>query len=623
MNLAEKLLWTPLANKVASRVQAPIITGIKEEVAKSAANGELRKDTLQGYPYATATGKPMGAQRYQFDYNHQGTQMRRKPNSNISFQILREFSTSYEVARACINARKRQITSLEWEIVPMDDMSSENTMAQNTKKYSSDITLVSQFFNELGGPGVRFRSLLDMIVEDLLVLDAVALLRKQTVGGDLMYLSPLDAATIKLVVDEFGNTPEPPNPAYKQVIRGAVTAEMTTDELIYDMMNPRSSTPYGLAPLESLIIVISSALRGNLFNLNYLTDGNVPEGLMSMPADWSMTQIKEYQEVWDAYIAGDARAGSRLRFTPGGPGVGYTPTKKRDEMAFGEFQQWLMLCTCAMFDVQPQEIGFTLHHSTKANASEQGNIQTRRGILPTTNVIREIFRDIIHKDLGMPHLDYAFRGMEDRDMLMEAEARQVDIFTGFKTIDEARSDEGLDPLGINEPFVVGNPSFLKSAMVSEKEMAENPTGEPTTPAGSTANDDGTADAPDSGSANSQDPAQQSDSTDSSQKATAIDLMNELRKFQMLTIKRLKDGKSPRMFKSDLIEPSVLNDLNSQVLKAKDISEVREIISEYKKEIDLDKQVAMLELKETLAKIAGQSDEDLALKQAITGALNVT
>lgn len=628
MNLADKFIWEPLSKRVASRVRDPIVDGIRAEVAKTTSSDTLRKDAFQGYPYAPATGLPMGAQRYQYDYNHQGTQLRRKPQSNISFQILREFSTSYEVARACINARKRQITSLEWEIVPMDDMHAEDTMATNTKKYSDDITLVSEFFHGMGGPNVRFRNLLDMIIEDLIVLDAVALLRKKTVAGDLMYVTPLDAATIKLVVDEFGNTPEPPEPAYKQIIRGAITAEMTTNELIYDMMNPRSSTPYGLAPLESLIVIVSSALRGNLFNLNYLTDGNIPEGIMSMPADWSPQQIKEFQEVWDAYIAGDARAGSRLRFTPGGPGVGYTPTKKRDEMAFGEFQQWLMLCTCAMFDIQPQEIGFTLHHSTKANASEQGNIQTRRGILPTTNVIREIFRDIIHQDLGFPHLDFAFRGMEDRDVLLEAQATQVEIFTGVKTVDEARADKGLDPLGITEPFVIGNPSFLKSAMESEKQQAENPEGSTPITTTATVNDDGTADAPDNGSSSLMDPAQNGGPANQSgdsmnQKASAIDLMNELRKFQVLTVRRLKDGKTPRAFKSNYIDPEVLHDLNSQILKAKIPSEVRDIVSEYKKGIDLDKQVAMLELKETLAKIAGESKEDLALKQAITGALNAT
>lgn len=620
MNLVDRLIWDPISKKVATRVKDPVVEGIRAAVEQ---NKELKKDAFQGFPYAPATGMPIGVQRYQFDYNHQGTQMRRKPQSNISFQILREFSTSYEVARACINARKRQITGLDWEIVPLDEGKSSFETKQNAVKYADDITLVRNFFLGMGGPNVRFRNLLDMIIEDLLVLDAVALLRHKTKGGDLMYLTPIDAATIKLVVDDFGNTPLPPDPAYKQVIRGAITDELTTDQMIYDMMNPRSSTPYGLAPLESLIIVVSSALRGNLFNLNYLTDGNIPEGIMSMPQDWSPQQIKEFQEVWDAYIAGDARAGSRLRFTPGGPGVGYTATKKRDEMAFGEFQQWLMLCTCAMFDIQPQTIGFTLHHSTKANASEQGDIQTKRGILPLTNFLRETFRDVIQKELGFPHLDFDFRGMEDRDALQEAQAHQVEIFTGLRTIDEIRKDEGWDPIGIDEPFVVGNPSFLKAAMESEEQQSEEPvssnedgTGQDTT---AIATDDGDASKPDdSGGTATTDPAQENvsvrDAGDSmNQKSMAIDLMHELRKFQTYAINRRREGKSLRTFESEIIDKSTLDDLNDQLQKTTTPTEVKTVLNTYRSDIRLRELVAAEELREALNKVTSSVNQPLSLQ----------
>ena len=568
-----------------------------------------------GYPYNPAVGMPAGVQRFQFDYNHQGNQLRRKPMSNISFQILREYSTTYEVARAAINARKRQITNLDWEIVPLDQSGDKAEYKANQKKYANDIALVSEFFDNIGGPSMRFRKFLDTIIEDLLVLDAVALMRNKSKGDDLLGLTPIDAATIKLVVDQFGNTPEAPEIAYRQIIRGACTAELTTDDLIYDFMNPRSSTPYGLAPLETLIIVVSSALRGNLVNLNYLTDGNVPEGFYTMPESWSMQQIKEFQEIWDAYIAGDPRASSRLRFMP--PGT-YTPAKKVEDMRYEKFAEWLMLCTCALFDVQPQEIGFTQHQSTKANAQEQGSIAVKRGVLPMANFLREMFRMIIQQDLGFKNLDFKFIGIEDRDELQEAQARMTRITSGFTTVDEERQQEGLDPLGVDQPFVVQQPTFLVPELQAEMQSAQNPQ-QPGAPTGAEATTDGNADVSDETStgANAGTPAKP-DAVDNSatnnpqtvdagnnmnqKSADPIQLSNELRKFQTYAVMRVREGRQLRPFDSNLIDKDTLMDLNKSIMEAKSEDEVKKAINSYRDDIRLRELVAAHELKEALSKV---------------------
>ena len=45
---------------------------------------------------------------------------------------------------------------------------------------------------------------------------------------------------------------------------------MTNDELIYRIMNPRTYTPHGLSPVESLILTITTALKLATYNLSYL-----------------------------------------------------------------------------------------------------------------------------------------------------------------------------------------------------------------------------------------------------------------------------------------------------------------------------------------------------------------
>ena len=75
-------------------------------------------------------------------------------------------------------------------------------------------------------PDQRVAVWLHAIAEDLLV------------QGDAFYrtlpdseLLPLDAATIRLIVDENWKTPAPPSPAYQQVVDGKVVATFTTAQL--------------------------------------------------------------------------------------------------------------------------------------------------------------------------------------------------------------------------------------------------------------------------------------------------------------------------------------------------------------------------------------------------------
>lgn len=552
-------------------------------------------------PELSAPVPGRGVRRYQFDYSNQDMNMRRKPQSGVSFQMLRQFAQTHEITRMCINARKRQITQLEWDIVPADK--------EDKTDYTEPQALLVEFFKNLGGYKVRFRAMLDQIIEDLMALDAVALYRERNRAGQVLYYTPLDATTIKLRVDEFGNVPEPPEVAYKQIIRGQLVAELTTDDLIYDMMNPRSATPYGLAPLETLIIVVSTALKSNLYNLNYLTDGNIPEGLFTVPEAWSVREIKEYQEVWDAYLAGDPRATSRLRFVPGGTGTSYYATKKPTDMQFKELNEWLLKLTCGMFDVQPQEIGFTEHQSTRANAGEQGHIQTRRGMKPMANFLQELFTDIIQHDLGIPDLKFEFLGLEDHDALQEAQAIQARVFTGLTTIDEERKELGMDPLGIDQPFVIGQATFLPGAL----QMANQPdTVSSENAAGTTGsrNEDGQSEEPDDPTTQDAPTTEQASQTaprgDDQTIANSVDALrfgNELRKLRLFAMNRVKQGKKPRPFSSEVFSPEALADLNARLIKCTTGEQVREIIDEYRADYQVDLVSAALELKQQLTKVA--------------------
>lgn len=363
-----------------------------------------------------------------------------KPLSDLSFSMLRRMVNVYPIARACVNRRIRQITQLGWDISTVDEI-------ENEKGYEKQIQLVKDLLKQPMGHKTRMRELLTLMVDDTLTIDATCFELQKTRGGEYLSLIPVDPTTIVLRVTEQGGTPVPPDFAYEQIIGGQKINSFTTDEMIYEVMNPRSYTPYGLAPMESLILQVESALMGALYNLSYFKESNVPEGFITLPEDVVANRdaVEDWQNWFDVLMAGNPKFQHRLKILPGG-GV-YTPAKKPEDMAFERFEIWLLQQTCAVFDVQPQDIGITLHVN-KASAESQEQVGDERGLYPLANFIKEIFDDLIQVELGFTDLQWTWRNLNPVDRKEEADIAKTEIEMGAVSVDEYRIAQGKDPIGM-------------------------------------------------------------------------------------------------------------------------------------------------------------------------------
>lgn len=559
-----------LKNAYTAAVLRPLANFLKEEAAqnlnKADAGAPILRDRLPfDNPYPTA---------------------RSKPGAGIDFAALRRFSTQYDVARAAINRRKRQLNGLEWSIVNAD----EDDETDNTSK----IRDLKKEFTQIGGYRVRFRELMDTMVDDLLVLDAVALYKRPNLGGGLYQLKPVDAATIVLELDEDGGTPMPPEFAYKQVIRGKVTAEFTADEMYYEMLNPRTYTPYGLSPLETLVLGVSSALKSELFNLHMLTEGNIPEGFFGVPESWTPDQIKEFQALWDAALAGDTRATSKLKFVPSGKGAtGYEPAVKPSDMKYKELQEWLMMKTCMLFEIQPQELGFT-DTVNKSTGEVQQDIGLNSGLIPLARFFEEIFTDVIQQDLGFENLKFKYTGLDYTDEKRDAEVAEIKIRSGQTTVDEIRKGRGEKPLGVDKPFVMGSPTFIDA----ESQQTRSDAAKALISMGANGGSSSEADEnDDEENPDEEDPQAQKSATD-----THIQLVTEMRAFRKYALNRVKAGKSLRKFQSEVLPAHVVNEMNTRLAKAADADQVREIFSEYMADYQVNFLAETVNLKKSLSKL---------------------
>ena len=385
----------------------------------------------------------------------------RKPFSDVPFSHLRRMAVVYPIARACINRRIRQATQLSYEVTTVPEIDGE-------KGYEAQIKNVKAFLKHPMGHKTRFREFLSILVDDILTIDAtcfeIARLRNTTLDVS-RGLVPVDPSTIVLRVTETGGTPIPPAIAYAQIIQGQVIGEFTTDEMMYESLSSRSYSPYGLAPLESLILQAEAAIRGTLYNLNYFRENNVPEGFITLPEEVATTQdqVEEWQQWFDAIVAGDNRMVHRLKILPNGSE--YTPAKKPEDMAFERFELWLLQQTCAVFDVPPQDIGIT-YQVNKATGETQSELSRERGLIPLTNFIKEIMDDIIQSLLGFENLQFIWTNVNPVDRKEEIDIASEELKLGALSIDEYRQEQGREPLGVGHMVWIGDRLIPIEAVVS-------------------------------------------------------------------------------------------------------------------------------------------------------------
>lgn len=519
---------------------------------------------------------------------------RSKPGSTngIDFATLRRFSVQYDVARAAINRRKRQLNALEWDIV--------NAESDDQTDNSAIIKGVRKDFKSIGGYKVRFREFIDTLVDDLLVLDAMVLYKRPNMGGGLYSLEPVDAATIVLELDDNGSTPMPPDVAYRQIIHGKEVAQFTADEMYYEMMNARTYTPYGLAPLESLVLGVTAALKSDIYNVHLLTEGNIPEGFFGVPENWTPDQIKEFQALWDAALSGDTRAMSKLKFVPSGKGAtGYTPAVKPEDMRYKELQDWLMHKTCMLFEIPPNELGFT-DSVNKSTGEVQSDIAIDSGLRPLAMFFQEIFTDVIQTDMGFEGLAFKYTGLDQVDERAEAEKNEILIRSGQTTIDEVRLDQGKKALGVDKPFVLGNPTFIDPE--SQKTRSEAAAALTSLAAGGGKDDEEEEpeeDPKDDKPADGDVPAEQKEK---SAEQNHIQLVTELRAFRKYAVNRKKAGKSLRAFKSEVLPSNVVEEMNTKLSKAADADEVRSIFKDYMADYQVQFLAEVTNLRKSLSKV---------------------
>lgn len=426
-----------------------------------------------------------------------------------SFETMRRLADVYSVARACIEYRKNQVKGIDWDIIPTPEATkayqqSPGLMADFGKRRAKAL----KFFKKPDQDYMTFGTWISVVVEELLVYDALSLLMrpvrgkgrgKGVLGSDFASFMTVHGPTIRPLLDLHGGTPRPPAPAYQQYLYGVPRSDYLTmitqddiddaglagsevgsfrgDQLLYLPSVPRAWTPYGFSAIERALIPIMTGLQKQGFQYDWFAESTVPSAYV-IPGDTAMTpnQLRELQDALNA-IAGDPAWKQKIIVLP--PGSHVEP--QRPGAPADELDQLLFTETCMAFGLSPMEIGVTPARSSSMGAQNQMAKMSQKtsedaGLTPILKFFQDIFNLILQQVCNQEDMLFTFEGLqeeEDVESLTGVLVQQVQ--NGLRTVDEARQELNMQPYGLEETteplFVTPNGPVPLSTAIKNAESA--------------------------------------------------------------------------------------------------------------------------------------------------------
>lgn len=453
-------------------------------------------------------------------YNTYGMSGTRSKQSMVNFRLLRAMANVPPIA-AIINTRLNQVArfsqrprfdgDIGFQIIHKDK-TTKMTDAQRKRAVE-----IEDFFLSTGWVKNRrrkdnFNAFLRKITRDTLTLDAMTFELVPNFKGELAEIWAIDAETIELVANApVGEDRELPvyepltkhgmslgsqNIAYVQRINGEIVAEYSEDQLAYAVRNPRTDillADFGQSELEVLVEIVTGILNGIRYNTTYFTHNHIPQGVLEIVGKYKDEHLEAFKRHWKQMTSGAAGkwAAPVMAFEEGN-GMKWTPFKNTNQdMQFNEFLEFLFNITCAVYQIDPNEVGFKSWTSKSAGLTASDNTEAKmeqsqdKGFIPLMNFLADTFNHEIISQID-DEFEFTWVGLNEQDEDKKLERQKTRLESGVITVSEARKADDMEELinpATGKPWLwtqaPANPQLLQVFMAeSGLGQQQQPGGDP-------------------------------------------------------------------------------------------------------------------------------------------------
>jgi phage portal protein BeeE len=389
----------------------------------------------------------------------------------VTAKTLRYYADRNAWIRIALNRRKSQIAQANWYIARRD---------RPTEKADPRVVkAVGDLFRFVNPKMESFRSLMDQVVEDLLVLDAGTIEIEKNLAGSIVALYAVDGATIAPDPDWDGSDPRAIR--YRQFVNGQAGASWANDDMVYMMHNPSTTSVIGQSPVETLVRVIEAELYGESYDFKMLKQTS-PAGVLELGPSVPPEDVDAFRVYYEDEMAGKRDVAI---FGGGDPnakhgGIAWHPMQRTAaEMQRREYMKWLATKIAAVFEMDMGVFNLTdtLHRTTAQRAQSL----TDEGHKSLALLVQEYITREIVSQFDDEHC-FMFADLNSRDEEAQGILDERALRMGVRLPNEIRARDGRGPLAYGSTyFIAGKGPWTGVSSQGQRptdEGARNPLQEP-------------------------------------------------------------------------------------------------------------------------------------------------
>ena len=351
-----------------------------------------------------------------------------RADSALSFMELRALADALPLLRAVIETRKDQIAALNWTIRPRLQAPGRRAEARAMRCES---------FCSVPTGGTISSTWLRILVEDMLVIDAACLYPRYDRGGSLFSLDIVDGATIKPLIGEDGRSPAARTRPISRCCTACRRPISRLTSCIYLPRNVRSNRLYGFSPVEQIALTVNIALRREQATLDYYNTGSIPDSFATLPKDWTVDQIRQFQDYFDALMSGNLARRRMVKFMP----ADFKLTETRQPPLKDSTTNGWRASSATLSPCRPRRFVSQVNRATSETLRCAGGARRARA---AEGLGQDGARPGDRDRLRQPDLEFAWVGDDAVDPLQQAQTISILVNAGVKTVAEARVELGLD-----------------------------------------------------------------------------------------------------------------------------------------------------------------------------------
>ena len=333
-----------------------------------------------------------------------------------------------------------------------------------------------------------FDTFIRKIVEDSLVYDQMTFECVRNRRGQLESFIATDAATFRMTDSffdkdydnvffqrhganvwkdrsDFGPKVHGYYPAYVQVYQNMKVNEFYPWELCFGIRNPSTSiwaNGYGCSELEELINVVTSMLWSDEYNRRFFSQGSAPKGFFRVKGTNNEAALQQFKQQWQSMITGVMQSWKTPVIEAD---VDWIDLQKNNrDMEYSSWIEYLIKIACAVYSIDPSEIGWDISRSNGNGGLFEGSQEQRlkhskdKGLYPLLKFLQRKLNKYIIEQIN-PDYELVFVGLNG--LTIEEELKMdIDKVNSFMTVNEAREKYEMKPLeGGDAP---NNSAFLQN-----------------------------------------------------------------------------------------------------------------------------------------------------------------